>query len=330
MKMPTFLKKMKLNSVDFVRRGANPAADIALMKSADIPMDDEIEIDVAKAEQDLTMFADILGESFSSIMKDDSLDDEERLFMIEKSIREFNETIGDYLSPLDTLEKSFDGYLSEDYLQTAKSSNSKGDLNMTKFVNVDKSRLDARDQATLDYLIAKANGEEKFEKEDDVPAGKVNPAKAKEEMEEADELPPALKKAFDEAMAKVDTLQKSAEMKELEEVAKKYECLGKKASEEALVLYDMRKAGDEVYKKYVAALDAQVDIVEKSGLFAEIGKSGNFNYAPVAKSEPETQIETIAKTYQQADPTLTHEMAVTKAWENNPHLFVAYEQGAGF
>lgn len=324
---------MKLSSVDFVRRGANPAADIALYKSADMPQEDlGLEIDVAKANDELSMFTNALGHSFSTILKDHTLDDEEKLYMLHKSIGEFVDTMGEYLPPLDILEKSDDDYFldSEDYLQTAKSSNSKGDLNMTKFVNVDKSRLDARDQATLDYLIAKANGEEKFEKEDDVPAGKVNPAKAKEEMEDEKELPPALKKAFDEAMAKVYTLQKSAEMRELEEVAKKYECLGKKASEEALVLYDMRKAGEEVYKKYVAALDAQVEIVDKSGLFAEIGKSGNYNYAPVAKSEPETQIETIAKSYMTADPSLSYDMAVTKAWENNPQLFAAYEQGAGF
>ena len=278
MKLPTILKKMKLNSVDFVRRGANPAADIALYKSADMPQDDFVaEIDVAKAEQDLTMFTDLLGESFSSIMKDDSLDDEERLYMINKSLGEFFDTIGDYLSPLDTLEKS-DGELPEDYLQTAEvtkksSTNSKGDLNMTKFVNVDKSRLDANEQAALDALIAKANGTT----EEDQAMGKVNPAKAKEQMEE-ENLPPAVKKALDDAMAQVESLKKSAELKEFEEVAKKYECLGKKASEEAVVLYDMKKSGDEIYKMYVAALDAQVDIVEKSGLFAEIGKSGNYNY----------------------------------------------------
>lgn len=313
---------MKLNSVDFVRRGANPAADIALCKSADMPQDDfPVEIDVAKAEQDLTMFTEMLGESFSSIMKDDSLNDEERLYMIHKSLGEFIDTMGEYLPPLDTVD--YEPHIvtkNTDYM-------SKGDLDMARFENVDKSLLNADEVATLNALIAKAQGEE-FDKEEPK-AGKVNPAKAQEEEENAD-LPPAVKKALEDAMAQVETLQKSAEMRELEEVAKKYEVLGKKASEEALVLYDMKKAGDAIYKSYVAALDTQVDIVAKSGLFAEIGKSGNFNYSPVAKSEPETQIETIAKSYMSADPTLNYNDAVAKAWENNPQLLDAYEQNAGF
>ena len=320
-KMPTILKKLNLNSVDFVRRGANPEADIALYKSADMPLEG-CEIDVAKAEQDLTMFTDMLGESFSSIMKDDSLDDEERLYMVNKSLGEFIDTIGGYLSPLDTVDYEPQNVTKNtDYI-------SEGDLDMARFENVDKSLLSADEVATLNALIAKAQGEE-FDKEE-VKAGKVDPAKAKVQLEDEENLPPAVKKAFEEAMAKVETLQKSAEMKELEEVAKKYECLGKKASEEALVLYDMKKAGEGVYKQYVAALDAQVDIVEKSGLFAEIGKSGNFNYSPVAKSEPETQIESIAKSYMNADPTLNYNDAVAKAWENNPQLMDAYENNAGF
>lgn len=334
MKVPTILKKLKLNSVDFVRRGANPAADIALMKSADMPMDDEVEIDVAKAAEDLTMFTEVLGESFDSIMKDDSLTTEDRLSMIEKSLSEFIDTVDDYLSPLSILEKS-DGYLPEDEPQTANvtkksSTTSKGDYEtMANFENVDKSRLNPEEQAALDALIAKANGTE-IEKEDEPAAGKVDPAKAQKEEEENADIPPAVKKALDNAMAEVENLRKSAEMRELEEMAKKYECLGKKASEEALVLYDMRKAGDAIFKSYIAALDTQVDIVEQSGLFAEIGKSGNFNYTAVAKSEPETKVESIAKSYMEKDPSMSYTDAVAKAWSDNPQLMAEYEENAGF
>lgn len=356
-KNPTKLKKMKLNSVDFVRRGANPSADIALYKSYDGEpkeeekhsffkslsdsiagaikkafTDDEEEIhgyiDVAKAEQDLTMFTDVLGESFSSIMKDDTLNKDERIGMIQKSMSEFNDTLDDYISSLGILEKSYDNSL--DY-QTAEGTENlllrKGDdAEMTvNFENVDKSLLTPEEASQLDALIAKACKTKKADDmedvmDDDTKAGKVNPAKATEEEE--DDLPPAVKKALEE-MAQ---LKKSLEMKELEDVAKKYEVLGKKASEEAQTLYDLKKSGESNYNAYIAAMDAQVDIVEKSGMFSEIGKSGSYNFTSVKKSEPETQIETIAKSYMEKDPNMNYVDAVAKAWENNPQLMAAYDE----
>ena len=60
-------------------------------------------------------------------------------------------------------------------------------------------------------------------------------------------------------------------------------------------------------------------------MFTEIGKSGNFNYGPVAKSEPETKIEGIAKSYMEKDPTLDYNGALAKAWENNPQLMAEYD-----
>lgn len=318
----TKLKKMKLNSVDFVRRGANPAADIALYKSADYIPEESGYMDVAKAEEDLTLFTDVLNESFSSIMKDDSLTPDERLDMIQKSMSEFTDTVDDYLSSLSILEKS--DYEPSDYYQTADATENlylrKGEKEMFNFENVDKSLLTPTEASMLEALIKKANGEE-FDKEE-VKPGKVNPAAAQEEEEENAGLPPAVKKALEE----VENLKKSYEMNQLEAVAKKYEILGKKASEEAQTLYDLKKSGESNYNAYIAALDAQVDLVEKSGVFAEIGKSGGYNYTSVAKSNAETKIETIAKTYMESDPALTYVDAVTKAWENNPELMAEYER----
>lgn len=296
---PTKLKKMQLNSVDFVRRGANQEAYISLYKSADYNPDENM-VNIEKAESDLTLFADVLGESFSSIMKDDTLNQEEKFGMIQKSIFEFNDTVDGYLSSLGIVEKSSydDGYDYEDGFQTAEAT------------------------YKSDYLSKGEN--EEMSNFDESTAGKVNPAKAKEEEEK--NLPPAVQKALEE----VAELKKSYEMKELENIAKKYEILGKKASEEAQILYDLKKSGESNYNAYIAAMDAQVDLVEKSGMFSEIGKSGNFNYSSVAKSEPETKIDTIAKSYMEADPTLDWNTAIAKAWENNPDLMAAYEQSAGF
>lgn len=309
---------MKLNSVDFVRRGANPAADIALYKSADHVDDMDYMDDIAKAEQDLTLFTEVLGESFSSIMKDDTLDQDEKLGMIAKSVSEFTDTLDDYLTSSFDIGKSYD----PQYFMR------KGDANnMTNLeeimANVNKSLLTPNELSTLEALIAKATETE--EEPTAGRAGKVDPAGNQEEAEKG-EIPPEVKKALEE----VENLKKSLEMQALEEVAKKYEVLGKKAKDEAQTLYDLKKSGETNYNAYVAALDAQVEMVEKSGLFAEIGKSGSYNYTSLAKSEPETKVDTIAKKYMESDPTLDYNSAVAKAWEDNPDLMDAYEQTAGF
>ena len=322
MKTPTRLKKMKLNSVDLVRRGANPEAHIALHKSYD---GENEGVDVAKAEQDLTLFTDVLGESFSSIMKDDTLSQEEKIGMVVKSMDEFTDTLGDYLtSSFSILEKSNE----KTTVATQKPTKSReGESETMKtLVNVDKSLLSPEEATQLDALLAKACKTEKSQEElEKEKAGKVNPAKAQEEAEKDADLPPAVQKALQE----VDEMKKSYEMRELEGIAKKYEVLGKKAPEEAKILYDLKKSGEGNYNAYIAALDAQVSMVEKSGLFAEIGKSGNFNYTSVAKSDPEKQIESIAKSYREKDASLSEAEALAKAWENNPELFDAYEQSVG-
>lgn len=361
MKRPTKLKKMKLNSVDFVRRGANQAADIALYKSADyVPDDDEEEkrdsffksisdgitnvlkkafgedsedseqINLAKAESDLTTFTDVLGESFSSIMKDDTLDDSERVGMIQKSLSEFNDTLDGYISSFSILEKSGSDTQPQ---ETVNKSNSKGDAEMEiTMENVDKSLLTPDEAAQFDALIAKAcktkkaddpaMPEPEIEKEDSK-TGKVNPAANQEE--EMENMPPEVKKAFDALKEETANLKKSIEMKELSDVAKKYATIGKKEDELVDTLYAMKSAGDSVYKSYLDSLDAQLNLVEKSGMFSEIGKSFTGGYSSLAKSEPESKVEAIAKGYMEKDPSLDYTSAVAKAWENNPDLMAAYE-----
>ena len=122
-------------------------------------------------------------------------------------------------------------------------------------------------------------------------------------------------------------MKKSYEMNALKEVAKKYEQpLGKKAEDVAKTLYDLKKSSQENYDSYVALLDEQVSLVEKSGTFAEIGKSGGYGFSSVRKSEPELKIETIAKSYMSQNPGMSYNDAVTKAWMDNPDLAAAYEE----
>ena len=342
----TKLKKMNLNSVDLVRRGANQEAHIALFKSDDTPNDgyvlenvnksylnDDESINIQKKNDELNFYVGALSESFDLIMKEDNAEPYEKVELLAKSLSEFNETIDDYLSSFVPVDKSYDGLQDDIVTQIS----SKGEDSMYDLENIDKSLLTIDEAAQLDVLLEKAC--KKVEKEDgmdddmddmdEMPKGKkkagtVNPA-GNQEMEE-DNIPPQLKKTIEKALQEVETLKKSAEMKDLTDVAKKYSILGTKEEELAKTLYDMKQAGEDVYKTYVGALDSQLEIVNKSGLFAEIGKSGNYAFGNVAKSDPEAKIDAIAAELMKSDPELDVTTAIAKAWEQNPDLADAYDK----
>lgn len=366
-KKKTKLKKMKISSVDMCQHGANQDAHINLKKSEraspeelvhteEIPQglwksivdtvkeffgieenfekaddgEDVQEVDIQKSRDE---YIQALGESIDSIMNDGELDDIGKSEMIEKSIDQFSDAYKELcalmLNASQNITKATENTVPDDDDEVSEPIPPEGDRDM----KIDKSRFTEEELNQYEALIAKGKvDDEEFEKEDDelevekedATPGKVHPAKAQEEEE--DNVPPEVKKALEE----VQELRKSLEMQSLTEFAKKYECLGKKAPDTAKTLYDLKKTSESNYNAYVALLDEQVSMVEKSGMFTEIGKSGNFNYTSVAKSEPESKIESIAKNYMEKDPTMTYDEAVAKAWGNNPELFMAYEQGAGF
>jgi hypothetical protein len=184
-----------------------------------------------------------------------------------------------------------------------------------------KSNFSAEELAQWEALVAK---------------GKVAPEEAQEEMEGYEpEFPPKkpAKKAEVEDMEKsaspeikaalerMEALEKSFAMKEYTEIAKKYAPLGEKEDELAQRLYDMKKSNPANYDAYVAILDKSLGMVEKSGLFAEVGKSfsGNTSGGTVAK------VEAAANEIMKSDSSLTREEAIAKAWIDHPEFVREYE-----
>lgn len=202
---------------------------------------------------------------------------------------------------------------------------------MANFV-IDKSRFDAQQLADYEALVAigkvavdpAGNQEEMEEDKPDVPPKKKPTEKAEVDTVEdtkksAPEMAPELKAALDE----LADLKKSFELKEMTEVAKKYAPLGKKEDELAQTLYDMKKSNEANYNAYIAILDESLGIVEKSGVFAEIGKSGNGSSA--AGGSAVDKAEAKAREIMKADPNMTHDEAIAKAWIENPDLVAEYD-----
>jgi len=138
------------------------------------------------------------------------------------------------------------------------------------------------------------------------------------------ELHPEVKKALaahEESVAKAQAefaeVKKSLEIEKLTGVAKKYEILGKKSDELAVKLYDLKKAGGTAYDDFVALLDESAVLVEKGGVFGEVGTSRSGDFGELGG-----KVEEVMK----SKDGISHAEAVAKAFEDNPELAAQYEE----
>ena len=213
----------------------------------------------------------------------------------------------------------------QDGCKKPKTKKSKGDMEDMK---IDKSKLTPDELAILEAIEKKAGIP-------DEPANDPNPAapaatdvnksagQAGDNQNTGEEediykgLHPAVK-------AELERLRKAAdqaEEKELAEIAKKYEIIGKKPEELIPLFKSLKKAGGNAYEQMIAILDASVEAVEKSGVFSEIGKKGGSGTA-----DAWTAIEKHADEIQKSMPNLTRAQAIDKACQLHPELVHEYEK----
>ena len=201
---------------------------------------------------------------------------------------------------------------------------------MNNEFTIDKSKFTAEQLATFEELVAigkadvdPAAAEEEMEEEKPTVPPKKKPtekAEVEDPMEtkkSATEQSPEIKAALEE----LANLRKSYEMDKMIEVAKKYAPLGKKEDELAKTLYDMKKSNPANYEAYITILDESLGIVEKSGLFTEIGKSaGNSGSGNSVEAKVEARAQEIMKS-----ENCDYVTAVAKAWED-PALAAEYDE----
>lgn len=205
---------------------------------------------------------------------------------------------------------------------------------MANFV-IDKSRFNDEQLAQYEALVAIGKAEvdpeaNKGEMEGHIPPA-VPPKKTteKEEVEPMEtkksapaevELPAFVK----DAIAKSEAFIAEQEKKEQVELAKKYDILGQKPEELGAQLYELKKSNEAMYNTVIATLDGQVALIEKSPLFAEIGKSGNSTGSYNGLSGAEAKADAKAKEIMKADPNMSYTAAIAKAWED-PELAAEYD-----
>ena len=356
------LKINELTSVDLVKRGANPDADICLFKSADgagvLPPDDKsiakrlfdalkstfapfleeegaVADSVAKEARTFTQvktaqdmddvqwkYSRAFNESINSILTDGDLDAAQKNEKLQETLVQFATTMQSLFPALLGISKSAE--------EPGKDDNSivKGD-DFMKFDNVNLEAMTAEEKATFTELAKKYAVE-------GTPADPAAPVVTDpvEKGAPATETPaaPESNEAVTKALGEIEGLKKSyqaliekTEKDAMLEVAKKYAPLGKKPEELAETLYTLKKSGEANYNAYVQALDDNLDIVNKSGLFTEIGKSGHGDVSTAGGAY--AKAESIAKGFMKEDPNLTYNDAMVKAWESDPALVAEYEAG---
>lgn len=200
-------------------------------------------------------------------------------------------------------------------------------------IKIDKSLFTAEERAQYEALIAKASVDTESAKEEmeiEIPEeGKKRKPEIEVDVEDEEDIEAekSCKKSADPqltaAMDRLEKLEKSIAMKEYTEIAKKYAPLGENEDELAQTLYDMKKSNEANYDAYISVLDKSLGLVEKSGLFAEIGKSTGA-YGSTAGTVG--KVEAIASEILKSEPTMSYEAAIAKAWEQNPELIAEYDK----
>lgn len=207
----------------------------------------------------------------------------------------------------------------------------------------DESKLSPDEIKTLRELEAKAGIKE--ERTQSIDAEKSESGKGKDQPAEDIEAtekkkgecgvkksaePEDIYKGLHPAVkAEIIALKKAAaenEERELTEIAKKYVILGKKPEDLVPLFKSMKKAGDGSYENMISVLDASLSAVNESGIFNEIGKSGDGVFRRRAS---ETEARKAAEEIKKSAPGISDVEAMARAWEENPELMMKFDEEIG-
>ena len=195
-------------------------------------------------------------------------------------------------------------------------------------MKIDKSKLTPEELAALEAIEKKAGIQDEPANEPkpaDVNKGagdQAAPTAAGGESAAAEEGEDIYKGLHPAVKAELESLRKTAdalEDRELTEIAKKYEIIGKKPEELVPMFKNLKAAGGDAYDQMITILDASVTAVEKSGIFSEIGKKGN------GETDAWAALEKHADEIQKSMPSMTRAQAIDKACEQHPELVHEYE-----
>lgn len=331
--MATKVEDLKITKVDFVDRGANQAAHVMLFKR-----DSDGDGNGSQPEVDNTQSTEgkILKRFISAIGKMVGAKPED----IEAAVKEVmksdpEEKLGENQVTQNATHGSTDPEAQESVAKNV-TGEPKGEEEM-----IDVSKMTPSERAFYEDLkkrysveAPEAGTAEHTEKSD--PLAGTTADTGKGEATKVEQSGTAVEKSASAddpyaglhpvVRAELEMLKKradEADTKELTEIAKKYEIIGKKPEELVPVLKSLKAAGGTAYTDMLTVLDASVEAVNKSAMFSEIGKSASYPGGGAAGAWG--RIEKKADELMTADPKLTKHQAIDLACQQNPSLVHDYE-----
>jgi len=194
-------------------------------------------------------------------------------------------------------------------------------------MRINKSKFTPEELKQYEALIAKAKEPDEMPAEDIIkntpPTPDIKPEAPEVKPEESvikSELAPEVAAE----LADLKKFREAYEKQQAREVAKKYALLGKDEDKLTDTLHRLKKSDEASYNALLEAMDENLAFVQKTGLFAEIGKSGHGCY--YGQGTVAEKIELAATDIQKSNPNLDRPTAIRKAWEAHPELVHEYEE----
>lgn len=302
--------------------------------------------------------------SLISILRDEDLDADEKKEAMEQSTEEFSQAVGSFIARWckgttanleKRLKEAFEpqpevfkamrdlldrkigqaGEVTKQNSPAEEPENEKGGSEM----KIDKSKMTPEDAAQFERMAKAYGWSEEAEAAGAAgqegsgsaaaqtaagPAGTGSQDPAGTTASGEDGVAKGLHPAVQAELEALRKMRQELEGRELHEVAKKYEVIGKKADELVPVLKSMKAAGDDSYNNYLAVLDEMVSMQEASGMFGEIGKAGR--YVPAGATDEDVAFQKArgaAAEIRKSRPELTEEQAIDLAISQDPELQAA-------
>lgn len=387
--MPKKLKNLKITKVDFVDEGANPDANIVLVKRRASGAA-EPETDAGDVEKSAATFSEALGIrnldkitddmwnlcyalncSLCSILTDEKLDATQKQAAMLESVEEFVSTTKEAIpswadgkevglvakategaepDPLTDriaetlakgLKRAFAGMPNHTRSGETETTEPKGE---ETDMRIDKSKLTQREAAFLEAIEKKAGipneaptggdtapsgegGQESAPVEKAAPAAPVAasepvPAPVPDNNGGEDvfkSLPPEVRQEF-EALRK---FRQDTEDAKLREIAGSYTIIGKSADQLFPVLKSLKATSPEAYDAMISTLNDAKASVEKSGVFNEIGRTGN---GTMERGGAVKEAEAKAAELMKSRKGMTRQQAIDQVLQEDPELAKRYEE----
>lgn len=147
---------------------------------------------------------------------------------------------------------------------------------------------------------------------------------AQQMLEEAEDIYKGVHPVVKAELESLRKFREEQEEKELTEVAKKYELLGKKPEELVPVLKSLKRAGGTAYNDMIGILDTNLDTIKKSGVFAEVGHTGGAVNS--GESEAVAKMRTKVEEIRKNNPGMTEAQAMDQVLMSDPELLKEFDK----